>query len=247
MAKSKWKKEGYDYGDAILLKFGTDPGSRIDRDQAIGSYSSIDRTITIADPEEQWPWTLSSNILSKLEEFKDNPRRLNKLKEAIEVTRRERNIDLGSEVLAHELAHWSLGHSIDKETQEERIKQQSIKTFGTSDWDEVYEKYGSDPYEVLEAFEDEVTEFEVYLYQEIKGWYQGDPDYNINFMSFFRQELQGHPISRSQAKTIKDKKRVWIAANTAISNLLKKGHISKEKAKYYRQQIDRTAKRLYKI
>ena len=66
-------------------------------------------------------------------------------------------------------------------------------------------------------------------------------------MSFFRQELQGHPISRSQAKTIKDKKRVWIAANTAISNLLKKGHISKEKAKYYRQQIDRTAKRLYKI
>ena len=243
----KWKKEGYDYGDAVLLKTGVDPEEMTygpGHKHAAGVWHSPSRTISIADQRRLYPDATEEAAEGRwLHKFKDKARGKHIIGEVVAESMQER----GTAVLSHELAHWQLGHSGEQEVKEARVRGSSLGWFGTSDWDEIEKEWGEGSLWGIERFEDLVTEFEVRLFQEVKGWDIGDPDLpetQDSFMNYFRVELGGRE-GRYEATTINRKRNVFEAASQAINNLLKKGILTKRQSKDYRRKIWSYTKRKY--
>jgi len=246
--KSKWKKEGKDWGDAILLRLHLDPEEMRygpDAKHAAGMYSARDKTVNIADQRKLYPEsTEEAHEARQLHTFKDKDRGKRAIADVIDDSMKER----GAAVISHELAHWQLGHSAEQADKEARVRSDALEMFGTSDWDKIEKEFGEGYVWGLETYEDLVTEFEVRLLQEVKGWNIGDlelPEYLDTFLYYFKQELGGSSYTRYGAATINRKRKVFEAANTAINNLLKKGILSKKQSKDYRRKIWTYAKQKY--
>ena len=247
--KSKWKKEGKDWGDAVLLKMFVNPedmGERAEGRHAAGQWSARAKTVNIADQRKLYPEsTEEAHEARQLHTFKDKDRGRRAIADVIDDSMKGR----GAAVISHELAHWQLGHSSDQADKEARVKEAAIDSFGTSDWDKIEKEFGEGYVWGLETYEDLVTEFEVRLLQEVKGWNIGDleiPEYLDTFMHYFQEELGGKSShGRYEATTIRRKRQVFNAASDAIANLFKKGILSKSQAKNFRRKIWIYAKQKY--
>ena len=246
--KSKWKKEGKDWGDAVLLEMYSNPEEMIygsEGRQAAGIWHAPSKTISVADQRKLYPRSTEEAYEERLlHKFKDKARGKRIIREVIGESMQER----GAAVLSHELAHWQLGHSGEQEVKEARVRSDALEMFGTSDWDKIEKEWGEGHLWGIESYEDLVSEFEVHLFQEVKGWNIGDrniPETLDSFMNYFRSELSGRSHTRYEADTIKRKRNVMWAANTAISNLLKRGILTKKQSRDYRRKIWTYAKQKY--
>ena len=212
--KSKWKKEGKDWEDAVLLKVDVDPEDASERlGGHAGSYHPPTKVIQISDPKKLYPSMQEEALTAR--HIKESTRNPEGVRGLIRDIVRERNLDLKTSSLSHELAHWQLGHSSKQEDKEARVRGKALSWFGTSDWSEVEKDFGEGYVNALESFEDLVTEFEVRLFQEAKEWFIGGTE-NIEkdtFMGFFTKELGGKgEFSRVGAVTINMKRLVFEAA-----------------------------------